>query len=95
MDFNIHPLPDGDFTVEVRRPVSYAAEVIADSTGKWRGNSLRFATKQEADRYARNLTARWLAVRQHRVVPSDDPVTSTADERGNAAPLDLGGPGQC
>lgn len=87
MDFTIHPLPNGDF--ETRRAVSYAAQVIADSTGKWCGNSLRFATSQEADRYARNLTARWTAVRQHRVVESADPVTSTADERGNAAPLEV------
>lgn len=69
--------------------MSYAAEVIADSTGKWCGNSLRFATSEEADRYVRNLSGRWTAVRQHRVVPSEDPVTSTADAHGNAAPVEV------
>jgi hypothetical protein len=28
--------------------MSYAAEVIADSTNKWVGNQMRFATREEA-----------------------------------------------
>ena len=53
---------------------SYAPQVIADSTGNWCGNGLRFATKQEALDNVRNLEMRWTAVRDTRVVKSDDPV---------------------
>lgn len=55
--------------------MSYAAEVIADSFGKWCGNALRFATEGEAQEYVRDLEFRWLSVRDTRVVPSDEPVT--------------------
>jgi hypothetical protein len=53
---------------------SYAAQVIADSTGEWVGNGLRFATKAEADAYVLDLQWRWTAVRDTRVVESQDPV---------------------
>ena len=56
--------------------MSYAAEVIADDSGKWVGNGLRFATEEEAQAYATNLMMRWTAVRDTRVVPSSDPVTA-------------------
>lgn len=51
---------------------SWKAEVIADSTGRWCGNALRFPTKTEAEAYVRDLAGRWLAVRDTRVVTSDD-----------------------
>ena len=35
--------------------MSYAAEVIADNSGKFCGNSLRFATEHEAQEYVRDL----------------------------------------
>lgn len=54
--------------------MSYAAEVIADSTGKWVGNQMRFATKGEATMYVSDLAMRWTAVRETRVVESADPV---------------------
>lgn len=38
---------------------SFAAEVIADNSGKWVGNGLRFATKDEAEKYAVDLMWRW------------------------------------
>jgi hypothetical protein len=53
---------------------SYAAEVIADSSGKWVGNGLRFATALEAAGYALNLADRWMMVTDTRVVESEDPV---------------------
>jgi hypothetical protein len=53
---------------------SCAAEVVADSSGKFCGNGLRFATVQEAEAYARDLMRRWTLVTEWRVVPSDDPV---------------------
>lgn len=54
--------------------MSWKPEVIADNSGEWVGNALRFATKEEAEANARDLAWRWLAVRDHRVVESDDPV---------------------
>jgi hypothetical protein len=54
--------------------MSWKPEVIADSSGKWCGNALRFATKEEAEISVANLAMRWMAVRETRVVESDDPV---------------------
>jgi len=60
---------------------SYAPEVIADNTGKWCGNGLRFATEQEALDNVRDLEMRWFSVRETRVVESDDPVNYTYHDR--------------
>ena len=54
--------------------MSFKPEVIADSSGKFYGNALRFATREEAEANVRDLEMRWLAVRDTRVVESDDPV---------------------
>jgi hypothetical protein len=54
--------------------MSFKPEVIADSTGKWCGNALRFASRQEAEANVQDLMMRWFAVRETRVVESDDPV---------------------
>jgi hypothetical protein len=54
--------------------MSWKPEVIADSTGKWCGNGLRFATKQEALDNVQDLANRWFLVEDTRVVESDDPV---------------------
>lgn len=56
------------------KPKSFAPEVIADSSGKWAGNALRFATREEAERNVSDLASRWFLVRETRVVESDDPV---------------------
>ena len=53
---------------------SYKAEVIADGSGKWAGNALRFATEDEAKTYATDLYRRWTLVLDTRVVESDEPV---------------------
>ncbi|RPJ28618.1 MAG: hypothetical protein EHM35_13635 [Planctomycetaceae bacterium] len=53
---------------------SWKPEVIVDSSGKWFGNALRFATKQEALDQVRDLSLRWLSVQETRVVESGDPV---------------------
>ena len=63
--------------------MSYKAEVIADSTGKWCGNGLRFPTWSQAFSYGEDLGTRWTAVTEMRAVESDDPVTHTWD--GNRA----------
>lgn len=54
--------------------LSFAPEVIADSSGAWTGNGLRFATENEAELWVRDLSMRWFAVRETRVVPSTEPV---------------------
>lgn len=53
-------------------PNSYAPEVIADSSGKWCGNALRFATREEAEQNVASLAWSWTSVRDTRVVESDD-----------------------
>ena len=42
--------------------------------GKWYGNALRFATREEAMAQVSDLAYRWTSVRDMRVVESDDPV---------------------
>jgi hypothetical protein len=54
--------------------MSWKAEVIADGSGNWCSNALRFSTKLEAEQYARDLSYRWTAVRDWRVVESEDAV---------------------
>ena len=54
--------------------MSFKPEVIADTSGKWYGNALCFATREEAEANVRDLMMRWFAVRETRVVESDDPV---------------------
>lgn len=56
--------------------MSWAPEVIADSSGKWSGNQLRFATKTEAELNVWNLALRWDLVVDTRVVESTDPVNA-------------------
>jgi hypothetical protein len=66
--------------------MSWKPEVIADRTGKWNGNALRFATRPEADEYVQDLMWRWTAVTGWRSVESEDPVTH-AWRDGKAAPI--------
>ena len=54
--------------------MSFKPEVTADASGKWCGDALRFATCEKAESNVRDLMMRWLAVREARVVHSDDPV---------------------
>jgi len=54
--------------------MSFKPEVIADSSGQFVGNALRFATREEAEANVRDLAMRWIAVRETRVVECDDPV---------------------
>lgn len=54
--------------------MSWKPEVIADSSGQWVPNGLAFATKDEAEAWARDLSHRWIAVRETRAVESADPV---------------------
>ena len=48
----------------------------------WSGNSLRFATREEAEANVSDLYGRWLAVTDTRVVESDDPVNYRWTDEG-------------
>lgn len=61
---------------------SFAVEVIADGSGKWCGNGLRFETRESADAYGLDLAMRWTAVRDVRTIESDMPFNR--DANGNA-----------
>lgn len=43
-------------------------------SGKWAGNALRFATREEAECSARDLYLRWTLCEDSRADESDDPV---------------------
>lgn len=51
---------------------SFMPQVVADSSGEWAGNALRFATREEAEKNVRDLMDRWLSVTDTRVVESGD-----------------------
>lgn len=61
---------------------SYGMEVIADSSGKWCGNGIRLATRDEAERYAQYKFATWTLVTDTRVIESTDPVNYTFGPEG-------------
>jgi len=67
--------------------MSWKPEVIADSSGQWAGNALRFATSAEAQAYVEDLSWRWTAVRQTRTTESDEPV-NYAWKDGKAVEID-------
>jgi hypothetical protein len=50
----------------------YKVEVIADNSGEWVGNGLRFDTKAAAEIYAFDLMMRWTLVRNTRIVELED-----------------------
>ncbi len=54
--------------------MSWKPEVIADSTGKWISNALRFHARKEAQDYAQHLAIRWTLVQNYRATRSRDPV---------------------
>ena len=56
--------------------MSYKPEVVADSSGEWSGNAMRFAAEAEAKVYVADLASRWMLVTATRVVESEDPVTA-------------------
>jgi len=66
--------------------MSYKSEVIADSSGQFCGNALRFATREEAELYVADLAIRWTLVTDTRVVESDDPVNYRIDYDKNGCP---------
>jgi len=55
--------------------MSWKAEVIADNSGQWAQNAIRFATREEAELYVYDLMNRWFLVRDTKVTECDDPVS--------------------
>jgi hypothetical protein len=51
---------------------SFKPEVIADNSGEWCSNNLRFPTREEAELYAIDLQRRWTLVQRWRVVGCDE-----------------------
>lgn len=68
--------------------MSWKPEVQADDSGKWYGNSLRFATKPEAEKNVASLEGRWILVTGTRVVESPDPVNYRWDDVRGLLPLE-------
>lgn len=71
--------------------MSWKPEVIADNSGKWVGNGLLFATKEESDRWVAALANRWLLVRETRSVEVDKPATHFV-RPGEAMAWNIDGP---
>jgi hypothetical protein len=67
--------------------MSFKPEVIADSSGRWCGNELLFATRDEAEKYVHDLSIRWTMVRDTRVIESEDPPSYRWDNLNGAVRL--------
>jgi hypothetical protein len=65
--------------------VSWKIEVVVDDSGEWESDPLRFETPREALAYARDLEFRWSAVRDKRIVKSEDPVNHSWPQRRHRA----------
>jgi hypothetical protein len=61
--------------------MSWKVEVAMDDSGEWVGDPQRFATKQGALIYARDLELRCSAVRATRVVGSEESSLAAAHRR--------------
>ena len=53
---------------------SWQVLVIADRSGEWASNGMRYATKERAEEAARDLASRWMLVTDWKVEPSTDEV---------------------
>ncbi len=51
---------------------SWKVEVIADSSGKFCGNGVRYVNREDAEYAAKDLMSRWMLVTEWRVVESED-----------------------
>lgn len=66
--------------------MSWAPEVMVE--GKWAGNAIRFATKEEAELYGIDLLLRWFVPTDSRAVESADPVNYRRLESGGIVQVD-------
>lgn len=65
--------------------MSYKPEVLVE--GKWSTNSLVFATRDEAELYARDLYMRWMVPTDSRAIESNEPVNTMRLEDGTLKSL--------
>ena len=63
--------------------MSFKPEVRTGTDPKFYANNLAFATREEAERSARDLMNRWLLVVEWRAVESDEPVNYPLLEDGS------------
>lgn len=66
--------------------MSWKVEVVVDDSGEWVGDPLRFGSEQQALAYARDLEFRCSAVRDKRLVTSEDPVNPRFHETDDRSP---------
>lgn len=61
----------------------FRCEVIADNSGKWCSNGLRFASADDALVYGQDLAWRWTLVRKFRAfnIETDQPVGDEVEVR--------------
>jgi len=52
--------------------MSYKVEVLTTGDSNYCGNGLRFQEKKDAESYAVDLSLRWLAVKDYRIVESEE-----------------------
>lgn len=57
----------------------FKVEVIADDSGKWASNGMKYATPEDAKKAALSLTGRWMLVQKWRVVDSTGNVKFEGD----------------
>lgn len=76
--------------------MSWIPQVQTDGRPEWTGNLCRFATRDEAEKWAINLMWRWSSVDDTRAVESNDPVNTRWDAEAQrvvhleeAAPVNL------
>jgi hypothetical protein len=69
------------------RAGSWKVEITAGTSGRWSGNSVRFATRDEAKAYGRDLATRWLVPEDWRVSESADPVNYQLAYDGGLIPI--------
>jgi hypothetical protein len=71
--------------------MTWKVELIVDDSDEWEGDSLRFETELEALAYARDLELRWAAVRDKRIVRSEDPAGDAGLRRIRTAMIESSG----
>ena len=69
------------------QPNSWKPVVQTDTTGNWYDNAIRFRTKEEALRSARDLMGRWMLVLACDAHPSDDAPNYAYTEDGRLVEL--------
>jgi hypothetical protein len=60
--------------------MSWKPELYAE--GEWCGNNMAFQTKEEAERWAVGLLARWILVSDARAIESNQPVNYCLTDKG-------------